>query len=88
MFWTKARKDKYGRTTYELHAQGGRILGVVVKLPRIPGNRVALSNDWTQRGEQAVDYHDSIQEARAHLESIHQGQDRANVQGYEPVVSR
>lgn len=71
-------KDKYGRTVHHLHQDGdgvvhGRTVGAVVKLPKVAveaGMLPYLSNDWGTRGSQAVEYHTSLAEAKARIESL------------------
>lgn len=65
--WTTSR-DKYGRTVYTA-SRGGRIIGVVVRLPKT-ASAAFLSNDWSVRGEAAVRYHDTKAAGIARIEAL------------------
>jgi hypothetical protein len=71
-YWTPAH-DTYGRSASKLVTVKGATVGVIVKLPKAYTAKYGatyLSNDWTQRGEAAVRYHESISAAKARLEAI------------------
>ena len=75
--WSKST-DKYGRPVHHLFQDGdgvvhGRTIGAVVKLPKVAveaGMLPYLSNDWGQRGSVAVEYHTSLEAAKARIEAL------------------
>lgn len=67
--WLRYRDD-YGRSAHRLQRPDHTVVGVVVKLPHVQNPlRAYLSNDWTIRGDAAVQYHRTLADAKARIEA-------------------